>query len=349
MSQQPATTILGGATTRSALKGRDFLKEIDFGVTEWLALVELAAELKVERRQPGRVPRLVGRTVALVFAAESTRTRCAFEVAAYDEGAHVTYLGPEGSSLGRDESVLDTARLLSRMYDGIVYRGFGQDTVEKFAAAVEVPVWNGLSDQWHPTQSLADVLTMIEHVDKPVDQISVAYVGDTQSNIANSLLIASATMGMDVRMVGPESLQSSPRVAAAARTIAAGTGARIRQTAQVKDGVVGADFIYTDIWLSTREPPELWDDRIELLSPYRVDSSVLMKTANPGVKFMHCLPALPEDSTELGERLRTRSGSQGLEMSNELLGSRHSIIIDQAENRLHAIKAVMVATLGDSR
>lgn len=334
--------------TLEGLRGRDFLKEIDLDIEEWRALLDLARVLKAERRAAQRTPRLAGRNIALLFEKASTRTRCAFEVAAHDEGAHVTYLDPESSHVGHKESVADTARVLSRMYDGIEYRGFAQETVEALARHASVPVWNGLTDTWHPTQSLCDVLTMLEHVDKPADQIRVAYLGDARNNVANSLLVAGAMMGMDVRMVGPASRQSSPDVSAAARAIAAGTGARIRHTAEVADGVEGVDFVYTDVWLSMGEPDQLWEERIALLSPYRVDEVLLDKTGNPDVKFMHCLPALHGRDTELGRRLCDRAGLAGLEVTEDVFESDHSIVFDQAENRLHTIKAVLVATLGDS-
>jgi len=334
--------------TLEGLRGRDFLKEIDLDIEEWRALLDLARVLKAERRAAQRTPRLAGRNIALLFEKASTRTRCAFEVAAHDEGAHVTYLDPESSHVGHKESVADTARVLSRMYDGIEYRGFAQETVEALARHASVPVWNGLTDTWHPTQSLCDVMTMLEHVDKPADQIRVAYLGDARNNVANSLLVAGAMMGMDVRMVGPASRQSSPDVTAAARAIAAGTGARIRHTAEVADGVEGVDVVYTDVWLSMGEPDRLWDERIALLSPYRVDEVLLDKTGNPDVKFMHCLPALHGRDTELGRRLCDRAGLAGLEVTDDVFESDHSIVFDQAENRLHTIKAVLVATLGEA-
>ncbi|MCA1984756.1 ornithine carbamoyltransferase [Nocardioides nematodiphilus] len=328
------------------LQGRDFLKEIDLSVEEWHALLDLARSLKAERRSPDRVPRLSGRTIALLFEKASTRTRCAFEVAAYEEGAHVTYLDPESSHVGHKESVADTARVLSRMYDGIEYRGFAQSAVEALARYADVPVWNGLTDLWHPTQSLCDVMTMLEHVDKPAEQIRVAYVGDARNNVANSLLVAGAMMGMDVRMVAPASRQSPPQVTAAARAIAANTGARVRHTTDVAGGVDHVDVVYTDVWLSMGEPEELWDERISLLMPYRVDSVLMDKTGNPDVKFMHCLPALHGTDTELGLRLSAHTGMAGLEVSDDVFESERSIVFDQAENRMHTIKAVLIATLG---
>lgn len=330
------------------LRGRDFLKEIDFTVEEWRGLIDLAGELKAERHNPERRQRLRGRSIALLFEKASTRTRCAFEVAAYEEGAHVTYLDPESSHVGHKESVADTARVLSRMYDGIEYRGFAQDIVEQLARFADVPVWNGLTDQWHPTQSLCDIFTMLEHAGKPAEDISFAYIGDARNNVANSLVVAGAMMGMEVRIIAPSQLQSPADVLAAGRAIAATTGARIKQTTDPATGVAGADFVYTDVWLSMGEPEEMWAERIKLLSPYRVDQSVLAK-AGPDAKFMHCLPALHGADTEVGERLLAHTGSSvdlGLEVTDEVFESSRSIVFDQAENRLHTIKAVLVATLG---
>ncbi|WP_415141458.1 ornithine carbamoyltransferase [Nocardioides sp.] len=337
---------MGPTHALAALRGRDLLSETDLTVTEWLALVELAATLKVERSEPSGRQRLAGRNLALLFAKASTRTRCAFEVAAHQEGAHVTYLDPECSHLGHRESVADTARVLGRMYDGIAYRGFHHDVVELLADAAEVPVWNALTDRWHPTQSLCDVLTLLEHADKPAGEIAVAYVGDARNNVASSLLVATAMTGMDIRMVAPEPRQTSPVVLATARAIAATTGARVRQTSRVAEGVEGADFIYTDVWLSLGEPVERWRERIDLLTPYRVDAALLGRTGNPEVKFLHCLPALHNDRTELGRELLARTGEPGVEVSDEVFSSAHSIVFDQAENRLHAVKALLLATLG---
>ena len=327
------------------LRGRSFLKELDLTVEEWTGLLGLARELKAEKRIGLSRRRLRGKNIALMFEKASTRTRCAFEVAAFDEGAHVTYLDPTGSHLGHKESVADTARVLGRMYDGIEYRGFGQDVVETLAAHAGVPVWNGLTDQWHPTQSLCDVLTMLEHTHKAPGEISFAYVGDARNNVANSLLVAGAMMGMDVRMVAPEQLQNPIEVHGAASAIATRTGARILHTGDVAEGVRGADFVYTDVWLSMGEPEETWRERIELLASYQVNAVLLEKTENPEVKFMHCLPALHDRRTEVGERLHEATGLTGLEVTDDVFESRHSIVFDQAENRMHTIKAVMVATL----
>ncbi|MCW2868535.1 MAG: argF [Marmoricola sp.] len=330
----------------AALHGRSFLRELDFTVPEWRSLLTLAADLKADRHAGREVRRLEGRNIALIFEKASTRTRCAFEVAAHDQGAHVTYLDPSGSHFGHKESVRDSARVLGRMYDGIEYRGFAQSTVETLAEHAGVPVWNGLTDEWHPTQSLCDMLTMTEHTMKPPSQICFAYLGDALDNTANSLLVAGAMMGMDVRMVGPVSLRNPPHVLEAAREIAAHTGARITQTDDVTVGVAGADFVYTDVWVSMGEPDQVWDERIALLSAYRVTAEVLRLTGNPEVKFMHCLPALHDRLTEVGEKLWQRTGISELEVTDEVFESPASIVFAQAENRLHTIKAVLVAALG---
>lgn len=338
-------TLLAPHATVRSLAGRDFLKEVDLTVEEWRSLVALAAELKMERRLPGRAPRLAGRSIALLFEKASTRTRCAFEVAAYDEGAHVTYLDPSSSHLGHKESVADTARVLSRLYDGIEYRGSDQATVETLAAYARVPVWNGLTDAWHPTQSLCDVLTMLEHSNKEAGQISVAYVGDARNNVARSLLVAGALMGMDVRLVSPTELAPDRDAVRHAERIAAATGARLTITSDRRQGLSGADFVYTDVWVSMGEPPELWDRRIAQLAPYAVDDALLRLTGNPEVRFMHCLPALHGTDTDLGRQLQIRTGRTSLEVTPEVFESERSIVFDQAENRLHTIKAVLVATL----
>lgn len=338
-------TLLASDATVRALAGRDFLKEVDLSVEEWRTLVALAAELKMERRLPGRRPRLAGRSIALLFEKASTRTRCAFEVAAFDEGAHVTYLDPASSHLGHKESVADTARVLSRLYDGIEYRGSDQALVETLAAYADVPVWNGLTDAWHPTQSLCDVLTMLEHSAKPAEQIAVAYVGDARNNVARSLLVAGAMMGMDVRLVSPPELAPDHDAVGRARQIAAATGARLEVTSDRHRGLAGADFVYSDVWVSMGEPPELWDRRVALLAPYAVDDALLELTGNPEVRFMHCLPALHGVETELGRQLASRTGRTSFEVTPEVFESERSIVFDQAENRLHTIKAVLVATL----
>lgn len=329
------------------LSHRTFLKELDFTPEEFRHLLELSARIKTDRRDGCEEQRLRGKNIAVIFEKTSTRTRCAFEVAAHQQGAHVTYLEPSSSQLGHKESIKDTARVLGRYYDGIEYRGSDQRLVEELARYAGVPVWNGLTDQWHPTQSLADVLTMWEHTDKPLHQVSFAYLGDARNNVGNSLLITAAMLGMDVRMVGPSSLHNAPGIVDEARKVAAGTGARITLTEDVAAGVAGVDFVYTDVWLSMGEPPELWDERIALLKPYQVTSAVLRATGNPRVKFMHCLPAFHNSDTTVGAKIAARTGMTALEVTDEVFESSHSIVFDQAENRLHTIKAVLVATLAD--
>lgn len=328
------------------LRHRSFVKELDFTSKEWTFLLDLAAQLKREKYAGSERPRLAGKNVALVFEKASTRTRCAFEVAAYDQGAHVTYLDPSGAHLGHKESVKDTARVLGRMYDGIAFRGSAQADVETLAAYAGVPVWNGLTDEWHPTQMLCDMLTMREHASKPDREISYAYLGDARNNVGHSLLVGGAMMGMDVRIVAPRQLWSSEEVAKQATAIAHETGARIVQTEDVGSGVEGVDFVHTDVWVSMGEPPEVWDERVELLRPYQVTSDVLRQTGNPRVRFMHCLPAFHDRGTEVGEEVFERTGLEALEVTDEVFEGPASIVFDQAENRVHTIKAVMVATLG---
>ncbi|MGZ4639932.1 MAG: ornithine carbamoyltransferase [Actinomycetes bacterium] len=328
------------------LRNRSFLKEPDFTPQEWKFLLGLAAELKAAKYAGTERPRLAGKNIALVFEKTSTRTRCAFEVAAYDQGAHVTYLDPAGSQLGHKESVRDTARVLGRMYDGIEYRGSGQTRVEDLAAAAGVPVWNGLTDEWHPTQSLCDMLTMREHSPKHDEEIAFAYCGDARNNVGNSLLVAGALMGMDVRIVAPRPLWNPEEVISAARAVAETTGARLTHTEDVAEGVAGVDFVYTDVWVSMGEPKEVWDERIALLQPYQVNMDLLAKTGNPGVRFLHCLPAFHDRDTAVGQQIYDKTGLEALEVTDEVFESRHSIVFDQAENRMHTIKAVMVATLG---
>ncbi|HSV37901.1 MAG TPA: ornithine carbamoyltransferase [Nocardioidaceae bacterium] len=328
------------------LHGRSFLRELDFTFEEWKHLLQLSRDVKRERITGDHAKRLDGANIALIFEKASTRTRCAFEVAAHHEGAHITYLDPDSSHVGRKESVADTARVLGRMYDAIEYRGSSQQVVEELAEHAGVPVWNGLTDEWHPTQSLCDMLTMTEHVHRPAEEISFAYVGDARNNVANSLLVAGAMMGMDVRMVAPVSLQPTESVTTAAQRLATETGARITVTDDVAEGVKGVDFVYTDVWVSMGEPPETWDERIALLTPYQVNEALMAATGNPEVKFMHCLPALHTTETELGDRLFQRTGMRSLEVTNEVFESKQSVVFDQAENRMHTIKAVMVATAG---
>ena len=329
------------------LRHRNFLKEVDFTPAEWRHLLKLSADLKAAKYAGTEQPRLRGKNIALIFEKTSTRTRCAFEVAAHDQGAGVTYLEPSGSQIGHKESMKDTARVLGRMYDGIEYRGSAQALVETLGEFAGVPVWNGLTDEWHPTQMLADQLTMTEHSDKPLSQIAFAYLGDARNNVGNSLLVSGAMAGMDVRMVAPTSLQNTEEVVALARGIAEQTGARITITDDVEAGVRGADFLYTDVWVSMGEPKEVWDERIALLKDYQVNKATMEATGNPQVKFMHCLPAFHDRATKVGEDIFQATGMEALEVTDEVFESEASIVFDQAENRMHTIKAVMVATLGD--
>lgn len=329
------------------LHGRSFLRELDFTPEEWRGLLNLAAELKAAKKEGREVQHLKGKNIALIFEKTSTRTRCSFEVGAYDQGANVTYLEPTGSQIGHKESVADTARVLGRFYDGIEYRGDKQSNVEQLAQLSGVPVWNGLTDDWHPTQMLADQLTMIEHSDKPLNEVAFAYLGDARNNVANSLLVSGAMMGMDVRMVAPTQLQNSDEVVEAAREIAKTTGARITITDSVEEGVKGVDFLYTDVWVSMGEPKEVWDERIKLLLPYQVNAQLVAKTGNPNVKFLHCLPAFHDLNTTVGRDIYEKTGLDALEVTNDVFESDVNIAFDQAENRMHTIKAVMVATLGE--
>ena len=328
------------------LRNRNFLKEVDFTVQEWGYLLKLSVELKAAKESGTELPRLTGKEIVLIFEKASTRTRCAFEVAAHDQGASVTYLDPGGSHIGAKESMKDTARVLGRMFDGIQYRGFSQALIEVLGEFAGVPVWNGLTDEWHPTQSLCDMMTMMEHSTKSASEITFAYCGDARNNTANSLLVAGALTGMDVRIVAPRVLWNSVEVVDQAKEIAKVTGARILQTEDVTKGVTGADFVYTDVWVSMGEAKGIWEERINLLHAYQIDGDLLAATDNPNVKFMHCLPAFHDRNTIVGEEIFQRFGRDGLEVTNEVFESRHSIVFDQAENRLHTIKAIMVATLG---
>ncbi|GAB2601583.1 ornithine carbamoyltransferase [Streptomyces capparidis] len=327
------------------LRRRSVLKESDLTAEEYLHLVDLAARLKADKRAGVEYRRLTGRNIALVFEKTSTRTRCAFEVAAHDQGAATTYLDPSGSQMGHKESVKDTARVLGRMFDGIQYRGHGQEVVEELARHAGVPVWNGLTDQWHPTQTLADVLTVTEHTDKPLGGVTLAYLGDARGNMGNSLLITGALLGMDIRVVAPRQLWNEEPVLAQAEKLAAASGARVTHTEDVEAGVYGADFVYTDVWVSMGEPKEIWDERIALLRRYSVTMDVLRATGRPDVKFLHCLPAFHDLGTAVARDLHARTGLTHLEVSDEVFESRHSIVFDQAENRMHTIKALLVATL----
>ncbi len=328
------------------LRNRNFLKLLDFTPQEIKFLLDLSADLKKAKYAGIEQQRLKGKNVVLLFAKDSTRTRCAFEVAALDQGAHVTYIGPSGSQMGKKESMKDTARVLGRMYDGIEYRGYGQDIVEELGKYAGVPVWNGLTNEFHPTQILADFLTIREHCDKPLHQVSFAYLGDARNNMGNSLMVGAAKMGMDFRAVAPKELQPSEELVATCKEIAKETGAKITITDQPAEGVKGADFLYTDVWVSMGEPEEEWNRRIKMMLPYQINSDLMKKTGNPGVKFMHCLPAFHNRETSIGEEIFQKFGIPAMEVSEEVFESPASIVWDQAENRLHTIKAVMVATLG---
>lgn len=328
------------------LRGRSLLKESDFTAEEFLYLVDLAAELRTAKRSGSEEQHLRGRNIALIFEKPSTRTKSAFEVAAHDQGAHVSYIGPGESQLGKKESMRDTARVLGRMFDGIEYRGFAQETVETLAAYAGVPVWNGLTNEWHPTQMLADVLTMRDHSTKPLTALSCCYLGDARNNTANSLLVTGALLGIDFRIAAPEALWPSGPVRAVAKGLAEGSGARITMTEDVFAAVHGADFLYTDVWLSMGEPAEEWDERIDLLLPYQVSQAVVHATGNPEVRFLHCLPAMHNTETEVGRQVFEKRGLSALEVTDEVFESPASIVFDQAENRLHTIKAAMVATIG---
>lgn len=330
-----------------SLKNRHFLKLLDFSPAEIVALLDLAAELKAAKKAGQEQQYLKGKNIALIFEKTSTRTRCAFEVAARDQGAGVTYLEPSGSQIGHKESIKDTARVLGRMYDGIEYRGFGQTVVEELAAYAGVPVFNGLTDEFHPTQMLADLLTMREHCAKPLNQIAYAYVGDARYNMGNSLLLAGALLGMDVRIGAPQALLPSADIIAKAQALAEQTGARILLTEDVAEAVKGVDFIHTDVWVSMGEPVEVWHERIALLKDYRVTPELMAAAQNPDVKFMHCLPAFHNRETKVGEWIYETFGLDGVEVTEEVFESPASIVFDQAENRMHTIKAVLVASLGD--
>ncbi len=331
------------------LLGRSFLTLRDFSAAEIEYLLRLSALLKEEKRERREVRRLAGRSIALIFEKDSTRTRIGFEVAAYDQGAHVTYLGPSGSHVGKKESVKDTARVLGRVFDAIEFRGFRQTDVEALAAYSGVPVYNGLTDEAHPTQVLADLLTIREHVAKPLAEVALAYVGDAHGNMGNELLIGAATMGMDLRIVAPRSVWPGEDCLAAARERAKVSGALVTLTEDIGEGVRGADVIYTDVWVSIGEPEAVWDERIALLRPYQVDAAMMALTGNPDARFMHCLPAFHDLETEIGRKMHERHGLTSMEVTDEVFESKGSIVFDQAENRMHTIKAVLVATLsGDA-
>ncbi|NWF29806.1 ornithine carbamoyltransferase [Streptomyces sp. PKU-EA00015] len=327
------------------LEGRHCLKELDFTAEEFRGLIGLAADLKAAKRAGTEVQRLRGKNIALIFEKSSTRTRCSFEVAAADQGASTTYIDPAGSHIGSKESAKDTARVLGRMFDAIEFRGDAQDTVEQLAAHAGVPVYNGLTDDWHPTQMLADVLTMTEHTDKPLESVSFAYLGDARFNMGNSYLVTGALLGMDVRIVAPEAYWPAEEIVATARRVAEESGARITLTEDIAEGVRGADFVATDVWVSMGEPKEVWDERIKALAPYAVTMDVLRATGNADVKFLHCLPAFHDLGTAVAREIHERHGLTELEVTDEVFESAHSVVFDEAENRMHTIKAVMVATL----
>ena len=327
------------------LGGRSITKELDLTVDEWFGLLRLTQDVKTEKKAHDEIQRLRGLNLALVFAKSSTRTRCAFEVAAHDQGAHVTYLDPDGSQLGHKESVKDTGRVLGRMFDGIEYRGFAQENVEELAHSSGVPVWNGLSDTWHPTQSLCDIFTMLEHTGKASDEISFAYIGDARNNVANSLVVAGAMSGMDVRMVSPDQLKPSSDVVLAARTLIQQTAGRLMLTADPQEGLRGVDFVYTDAWVSMGEPKHRWAERTELLGAYQVSADLMALSGRRDTAFMHCLPAFHNRHSEVGEELFHATGRESQEVTDEVFESAQSIVFDQAENRMHAIKAMLVATL----
>lgn len=328
------------------LRNRNFLKLLDFTPAEIKYLLKLSADLKEAKYTGTEQPKLKGKNIVLLFEKDSTRTRCAFEVAALDQGAHVTYLGPSGSQMGKKESMKDTARVLGRMYDGIEYRGYGQDIVEALGKYAGVPVWNGLTNEFHPTQILADFLTMQEHCDKPLHQVSFAYLGDARNNMGNSLMVGAAKMGMDFRAVAPKPCWPEETLVAKCREIAKETGASITLTDKVEEGVKGVDFLYTDVWVSMGEPAEVWEQRIKLLTPYQVNMNMVKATGNPKVKFLHCLPAFHNLETEVGREIHKKFGLEAMEVTEDVFESPMSIVFDEAENRMHTIKAVMVATLG---
>ena len=328
------------------LKNRNFLKLLDFTPKEINFLLDLAASLKTAKYNGTEEQKLKGKSIALIFEKDSTRTRCAFEVAAFDQGAHVTYLGPSGSQIGKKESMKDTARVLGRMYDGIEYRGYGQSIVEDLGKYAGVPVWNGLTTEFHPTQILADFLTIREHTDKPLNKVAFCYLGDAKNNMGNSLMVGAAKMGMDFRAAAPKECWPTEDLVAKCREIAKETGAKITLTEDVEEGVKGVDFLYTDVWVSMGEPAEVWVERIKLLKPYQINMDVVKKTGNPNVKFLHCLPAFHNHETTMGEDIFQKYGLDGMEVTEDVFESTMSIVFDEAENRLHTIKAVMVATLG---
>jgi ornithine carbamoyltransferase len=334
-------------STMIDLRGRNLMKLADFSPEEITYLLDLAADLKEAKREGREEQRLIGREIALIFEKDSTRTRCAFEVAAYDQGAHVTFIGPGGSHMGHKETVKDTARVLGRMYDAIEYRGFGQDAAEELAQWAGVPIYNGLTDEWHPTQILADFLTFREHLNKPFGEVTFCYLGDARFNMADSYLVGGAKLGMDVRLASPKSLWPRDEIVDLARSVANETGAQITITEDVAEAVRGCDVLLTDVWVSMGEADEVWAKRIKLLTPYQVNAQTMAATGNPDVKFMHCLPAFHNTDTEVGKEILAKFGMEALEVTEEVFESSASLVFDEAENRMHTIKAVMVATLAD--
>jgi ornithine carbamoyltransferase len=334
-------------STMIDLRGRNLMKLADFSPEEITYLLDLAADLKEAKREGREEQRLIGREIALIFEKDSTRTRCAFEVAAYDQGAHVTFIGPGGSHMGHKETVKDTARVLGRMYDAIEYRGFGQDAAEELAQWAGVPIYNGLTDEWHPTQILADFLTFREHLNKPFGEVTFCYLGDARFNMADSYLVGGAKLGMDVRLASPKSLWPRDEIVDLARSVANETGAQITITEDVAEAVRGCDVLLTDVWVSMGEADEVWAKRIKLLTPYQVNAQTMAATGNPDVKFMHCLPAFHNTDTEVGKEILAKFGMDALEVTEEVFESSASLVFDEAENRMHTIKAVMVATLAD--
>ena len=328
-----------------SLKNRHFLKLLDFSADEIYYLLDRSSKLKKEKKTGKEQQLLKGKNIALIFEKTSTRTRCAFEVAAYDQGANVSFLGPSGTQIGNKESMKDTARVLGRMYDGIEYRGFAQATVEELAAYAGVPVWNGLTDEFHPTQILADFLTIKEHSDKPLNKIKFCYLGDARNNMGNSLMVGAAKLGMDFRAAAPKQCHPNENLVAQCMKIAEKSGGSITLTPEVETAVKNVDFLYTDVWVSMGEPESVWEERIKLLKPYQVNEEVIEKTGNPEVKFLHCLPAFHNLETKVGRDIHSKFGLSAMEVSDKIFESDHSIVFDEAENRLHTIKAIMVATL----
>jgi len=330
-----------------SLKNRNFLKLLDFSPQEIKFLLNLSVDLKKAKYAGTEEQKLKGKNIALIFEKDSTRTRCAFEVAALDQGAHVTYLGPTGSQMGKKESIKDTARVLGRMYDGIEYRGFGQNIVEELGKCAGVPVWNGLTTEFHPTQILADFMTMMEHCDKPLYKIKFCFLGDAKNNVGNSLMVGAAKMGMDFRAAAPKSCQPKEELVKKCKEMAKKTGAKITVTSDVKRAVREVDFLYTDVWVSMGEPEKVWEERIKLLRPYQVNKNVIKATGNAKVKFLHCLPSFHNKETIMGKEIGKKYGVDEMEVTDEVFESPASIVFDEAENRMHTIKAVMVATLGN--